>query len=102
MRLPYMTMIAALIALPSCASQTSIKVDPKPVVELRQQAAQPDASLREPCADPVDLRGYQGLNAGPVERLWFIDRFSLSVCRDKKAALQRFYDERDAALAGAN
>ena len=56
--------------------------------------------LAAACADPIDLRGLQGLNAGPVERYWIADRASLVDCRDRKAALQKFYTERDAGLAG--
>lgn len=96
-----MMLTCALIGLQSCASRPSVKIDVKPVSELSQPAAQPDDKLLVPCADPVDLRGYQGLNAGPVERLWFGDRANLAQCRDRKAALQKFYAERDAGLAGA-
>lgn len=99
--LPALLLLSCAIA--SCASRPSIKlkVDPVPVKELALPAAQPDPELARACADPIDLRGYQGLNAGPVERLWFSDRQSLADCRDRKAALQKFYTERDAALAGS-
>lgn len=60
--------------------------------------AQPSEVLEAPCADPIDLRGMQGLNAGPVERYWIVDRSSLVDCRDRKAAMQKFFRERDAAI----
>lgn len=95
-----MTTLLVFLGIASCASRPSVEVDGKPVAELALAIAQPPTDLTVPCTGPVDLRGYQSLNAGPVERLWFTDRASLSECRDRKAALQRFYAERDAALAG--
>jgi hypothetical protein len=91
--------VCLLIA--SCASQGSIKVDSRPVHELLGDLAQPPADLTEPCSDPVDLRGFQSLNAGPVERLWFQDRSSLVICKSRNEGLKGFYRGRDAALAGA-
>lgn len=70
-------------------------------MELAQIAAQPDPKLTAQCARPFDLRGYQGLSGGEVERIWAVDRDALADCADRKTALQRFYTERDAALADA-
>lgn len=86
----------------SCASRPSVdlNVDAGPVEELRLQLAEPNEVLSAACADPIDLRGMQGMNAGPVERYWITDRASLVDCRDRKAALLKFFTERDAGLAG--
>lgn len=88
------------LGLTACAaSPPSVSIDPKPVSQLVE--AKPPSALLEPCQGPVDLRGYQGLSAGPVERLWFVDRESLVDCKTRKDALQTFYTGRDAGLAGA-
>ena len=78
----------------------SIRLDARPVEELRSALAQPPAALVLPCDDPIILPDGP-LNAGPAERGWIIDRFALLTCGDRLAALRRFYEIRDAGLAGA-
>ncbi len=90
----------ACLLTASCGSLPSVRIDSKPVLELAGDRAKPDPDLTAPCADPVELRGYQELHAGPVERFWFVDRAGLVDCGARKAAVQKFYDDRDAGLAG--
>ena len=86
------------LGLTACAaSPPSVSIDAKPVLQLAE--AKPPTALLEPCQSPVDLRGYQGLSAGPVERLWFVDRENLVDCKARKDALQSFYQSRDTGLA---
>jgi hypothetical protein len=71
-------------------------------VELAQPAAQPPSELAAPCAPPVDLRGYQGLSGGQVERLWFSDRTALLECGARFGSVLDFFSRRDAALAAGH
>lgn len=66
---------------------------------LTQQ--KPPAEDLRPCADPVVIPRGLRLGAGPVERLWRRDRLALVECGARKAAVQQFYDDRDAGVAAA-
>lgn len=90
--------------LTSCAGSPRSAKPPvviaAPVAEANRVDARPDPDLLAPCKDPVELRGYQSLNAGPVATFWAVDRDSLIDCRDRKAKVQDRFGELLSGLAG--
>lgn len=85
---------AMLLALTACAGSTpSIKVQPVAPIHL----VAPDSELTKDCTGPVRHSG--AVTQEGVENLWSVDRQSLVICRRAKAELQKFYHDRDAALA---
>ena len=74
-----------------------------PVLQLASPKAQLDPKLKADCAEPAQLvpdLPDGRLSQGAVERAWGSDRVNLSQCRSRHAEAIRFYDARDASLAG--
>ena len=70
----------------------------RPVEALKSGLAKPPAELSAPCPDPVKLPD-GAMGAAVVAGNWMADRAALADCRDRKAAVQKFYDGRDEGLA---
>lgn len=88
-----------LLASTVTACAGSVRLDTKPVSQLAGASAQPPAALTIPCDPPVPLPD-SAMSAGAVERGWAQDRVSLMDCGTKHSDLLRFYQDRDAGLAG--
>lgn len=94
MRLAKMlTPFALAFLVAACAGSTvSVKAD-------RPKLAAPPASLTSACTGPVALPD-AALNQAQVEEAWARDRAALLACNERRAGLARFYESRDAKIAG--
>lgn len=103
-----MTVSLALMLVGCNASTRSVDaVQETAKLDARLPDVTPSADLLRTCARPVRLTTRPGrkapirkMAAGAVERAWRGDRAALIDCGDRKRAVQEFYAQRDAGLAG--